>query len=83
MEQGLRKGRAREEDRKRMVRIRGAHPPRLPPLRREEPHGSRGAPEHGHAISGYKTVSVFLRYNIVSTEQLHSAMEKVTAKKAK
>ncbi len=29
-------------------------------------------------ITGHRTISVFERYNIVSTEQLHEAMEKVT-----
>jgi integrase len=29
-------------------------------------------------ISGHRTLSVFLRYNIVSTEQLHAAMAKVS-----
>jgi len=30
-------------------------------------------------ITGHRTLSVFERYNIVSTEQLHDAMEKVTS----
>ena len=29
-------------------------------------------------ITGHRTVSVFERYNIVSTEQLHAAMEMVS-----
>jgi integrase len=34
-------------------------------------------------ISGHRTLSVFLRYNIVSTEQLHAAMAKVSDNNAK
>jgi integrase len=34
-------------------------------------------------ISGHRTLSVFLRYNIVSTEQLHAAMAKVSENNAK
>src|SRR5882762_1846025 len=30
-------------------------------------------------ITGHRTISVFERYNIVSTEQLHDAMTKVTS----
>jgi len=32
-------------------------------------------------ITGQVTLHIFLRYNIISTEQLHEAMDKVTAKK--
>jgi hypothetical protein len=34
-------------------------------------------------ISGHRTLSVFLRYNIVSTEQLHAAMAMVSDNNAK
>ena len=30
-------------------------------------------------VTGHKTLHIFLRYNIISTEQLHEAMAKVTA----
>jgi integrase len=32
-------------------------------------------------ITGHRTIHVFLRYNIIWTDQLHEAMEKVTSKK--
>jgi hypothetical protein len=32
-------------------------------------------------ITGHRTVHVFLRHNIISTGQLHEAMDKVTSKK--
>ena len=32
-------------------------------------------------ITGHRTLHIFLRYNIISTGQLHEAMEKVTSKK--
>ena len=32
-------------------------------------------------ITGHRTIHVFLRYNIISTDQLHEAMERVTSKK--
>ena len=32
-------------------------------------------------ITGHRTILVFLRYNIISTDQLHEAMEMVTSKK--
>jgi len=34
-------------------------------------------------ITGHRTVAVFQRYNIVSTEQLHEAMAKVSENAAK
>ena len=34
-------------------------------------------------ITGHRTLHVFLRYNIISTGQLHEAMERVTSKAAK
>jgi hypothetical protein len=34
-------------------------------------------------ISGHRTLSAFLRYNVVSTEQLHAAMAKVSKNDAK
>jgi integrase len=30
-------------------------------------------------LTGHKTLHIFLRYNIISTEQLHEAISKVTA----
>jgi hypothetical protein len=30
-------------------------------------------------VTGHLTLHIFLRYNIISTEQLHEAMAKVTA----
>jgi len=32
-------------------------------------------------ITGHRTLHIFLRYNIISTEQLHEAMNKLTSKK--
>jgi len=32
-------------------------------------------------ITGHRTLHIFMRYNIISTGQLHEAMEKVTSKK--
>jgi hypothetical protein len=32
-------------------------------------------------ITGHRTLHIFMRYNIVSTDQLLEAMEKVTSKK--
>jgi len=32
-------------------------------------------------ITGHQTLHIFMRYNIISTGQLHEAMEKVTSKK--
>jgi hypothetical protein len=34
------------------------------------------------AISGHKTISIFLRYNIVAPHQLHSAMQAVELQQA-
>jgi len=32
-------------------------------------------------ITGHRTLHIFMRYNIISTAQLHDAMEKVTSKR--
>jgi len=32
-------------------------------------------------ITGHRTLHIFMRYNIISTGQLHEAMDKVTSKK--
>jgi hypothetical protein len=32
-------------------------------------------------ITGHRTLHIFMRYNIVSTDQLREAMKKVTSKK--
>jgi hypothetical protein len=32
-------------------------------------------------ITGHRTIAVFLRYNIISTDQLHQAMGRVTSRK--
>jgi len=32
-------------------------------------------------ITGHRTIHVFLRYNIISTDQLHEAIERVTSRK--
>jgi hypothetical protein len=34
-------------------------------------------------ITGHRTLHIFMRYNIISTGQLHEAMEKVTSKKGR
>jgi len=50
--------------------VQGPYPSRFQSLRRSEPEDQATAMK----ITGHRTLSVFQRYGIVSTEQLHAAM---------
>jgi len=64
-----------------VVSIQGPCPPRFPSLRRSHLVNAGVDTATAMKITGHRTLHIFMRYNIISTGQLHEAMEKVTSKK--